>query len=260
MLLSSQYRCICRNSAAFTARPVSSLSPNTWPPRAIPDIIKPANVQGCYSKQTDKHDAGLTSELSHWRICSLILGVSTLPWKEKERESSAMWTLQHQALPVIALEFFKLVWHLKVVKVVHQNRSDNHCNWSDARPSILSTTRALLATPCFLPCLEHTQTHTLSLPLCAFFCFLFCFWALVKQNNSWYWPVTDFPPIYMLILTSKILRITNSCEACNAITDTHPKFSVWLVGVDGFIIIVSAHLSLSSSIVECWQQDNACKG
>ena len=51
----------------------------------------------------------------------------------------------------------------QVAKVVHGNRTDNHCNWPDTLPSVDVTTRALLLywqTSCFPPRVEHTHIHT----------------------------------------------------------------------------------------------------
>ena len=61
----------------------------------------------------------------------------------------------------------------KVLEVVHGNRSDNYCNWSDTQPSILLDlyycTRLANYILCSLPYLEktykytHTPIHTHSL-------------------------------------------------------------------------------------------------
>ena len=63
--------------------------------------------------------------------------------------------------PNIALDIFQTVTAItyKVVKVVHRNRSDNHCNWSDT--VVHTTTRTPLANTEFHSLSStHTHTHT----------------------------------------------------------------------------------------------------
>ena len=64
-------------------------------------------------------------------------------------------------------------------KVVHGNQLDNHCNWSDARMSILTL-------------LPHTYTQH-ALCVCAF---LFCFenWSNKTAGTSDQLPIS--PPVY----------------------------------------------------------------
>ena len=98
----------------------------------------------------------------------------------------------------------------KVAKMGHRNWSHNHCNRSDTKLSMFTTTRAIL-TELYtqVPSLSrtHTYTHTpntlYALTQCAAFfvhllfsccCFLFCF-----LNNSQYMYLIEcwfFSPIY----------------------------------------------------------------
>ena len=63
--------------------------------------------------------------------------------------------------------------------MVHENRSDNHCNWSDTWPSMLLP---LVLANAQLPSLLKTHTHMPSLvsQCAAFFCC--CFLEPVKQS------------------------------------------------------------------------------
>ena len=102
------------------------------------------------------------------------------------------------SLPVIMLDIFSNCCDsYKVTTVVHENRSDNHCNWSDTE-LLHSTTRAIQANtqlPSHTHTHTHTHTHILSLSLCYNLCsfgvsfflfFLRTISSMIKQNNSQY--------------------------------------------------------------------------
>ena len=100
---------------------------------------------------------------------------------------------QTKTLPVITIrQFSNQCDRCKMLKVVHGNQSDNHCNWSDTQPSLpllciyYTALQQYQKTPKVLPSLPNMHTHnTHSLVVLHFKTVTFVFENhAVKQNHN----------------------------------------------------------------------------
>ena len=109
-----------------------------------------------------------------------------------------------QTLLVITIDSFQTSVMCKMLKVVHGNQSDNHCNWSD-KPSIpllyiYYTVLQRFSLPC-LACIHmHTRditNITRTLLLCCTFKLLLLFVRTGQtKSQPTVWPIIDFLPVY----------------------------------------------------------------
>ena len=142
-------------------------------------------------------------------IMTIIQGIQQRPLHHDYKQTKALQWLQQTV--------FKLVWQIKMLKVVHGNQ----CNRSDTQPSI-----PLLY---IIQYYSSTRKHPkLSHPCLACTLWLCCAWKLLllflgtsqTKSQPTVWPIADFLLIYMLILTS-ILPVNANPDYITIIMPAH---------------------------------------